>query len=235
MLPPICREMLIRAAGLPLPVTRITRSATPSLTSAISLRRTGTLPSTEIDRAADVIQRRELAGGQHQVLLVVLLQPAHRVDQIDRLEPVGYIHQGQPVRQHFLRVHDHGHFARIRGLHLNSSDSLHPAEEGTQNVVRVVAQILAGHVAVQDQAEDRKHRRSDTRYFELGIRRQVAANLIHLPIHQLKPVLDIGIGIEQDGDLGVAAYGSGAHAVHALHRDHRFFQRASDIQQHHVG
>ena len=183
---------------------------------------------------ADVVEVRELAGGENEILRVVLREPSDRVDLIRGAEFVRHIHQRQPVREHLLRIDDHGDFARVRPLHLDGAHSRHAAEKRPQNVVRVIAQIRVGDVAAQDEAEDRKDRGRDALDINFRVRRQRRARLADARLHQLKRVLHVGVGLKENRDFGIAANGLRINAPHAGRGADRFLDRARHGEQHGV-
>ena len=109
------------------------------------------------DGIAHLLDVLELTCGQNEILLVILLQAADRLDLIDRAQPVRNIHKREVVGQQSLWIDNDGNFPRVAGLHFNLAHARHTTKERPQHVESFVAQVGPGNVAIQNEAEHRKN------------------------------------------------------------------------------
>ena len=135
VLPPICRVMLISAAGCPSPATMRTWSSVPGLTDA----RSPTRSPCETTIVRDVVGRVRLGGRHDQILAVVL---RHASDGGDRRRRLGW-----PLRD-LVKViccaasfagsaidFDLAHVAR---LHVDAADARHARDQRLDLIARQI-------------------------------------------------------------------------------------------------
>ena len=92
-------------------------------------------------RRADVVEARQLGGGEHEVLPVVLRQAADRVDLVGGLQRVGHLVDRQLRGVQPLGIDDDRDLALLAREHLDVRDARHAAEQRPELEHRDVAQV----------------------------------------------------------------------------------------------
>src|SRR5208282_2913720 len=181
---------------------------------------------------ADLIEAGEQSRRDDEELRVILVQAADGGHAVGRAQPVGYIREGQTMGQGARRVHDHGNFTRVGGLHLDATHSRHAREHGPQVVIREVAQIGARHVAGENQAEDGEDGRGNALDDDFRLRRHPAARFADAGLDELQGILHVHLRAEKHGDFAGTANRLRADAADTEHGAHRFLDRPGDLEQH---
>src|SRR5260370_18444009 len=131
-----------------------------------------------------------------------------------------------------LRVHDDGDFPGVAALDNHLADAGDAAEQRPENVVSLVAQILAGNIAIEDEADHRKDGWCEALNLHLGFGREAAARFRDACLNKLKGVLHVHGGVEKNGDFARAADGLRTDAPHAKHTAGRLLERPRYCYQH---
>src|SRR5882724_9476368 len=152
-------------------------------------------------RVADLLDILKLAGGEHKILLIVLLQTPDGLNLICSTEAVRHVHKRNTVREHFLGIDNDGNLARVAGLDFDLADPGHAAEERPENIERFIPQIRAWYVSVQDEAEYRKNGRGDARDENIRVGRHGTASFSHTRLHHRHRILHVHVRLEGNGDL----------------------------------
>ncbi len=180
---------------------------------------------------AHFVRALELGIGQHQKLLVVAVETSHATDVVGGAQPLRNVGQAEVVGQSLLGINEDGDLTRIRGVHFHAAHALDAAEHRPQVVDRVIVQVGIGHVAVQNQAQNRENAGRQPLDLNLGLGGERAARFIHTRLHQLQRLLHIGARTEEDGNFRSAADGARTHPPHSQHGTHLFFNRTGNDEQ----
>ena len=176
-----------------------------------------------------------MAGGEDQIARVILVEPPHGLNGVRRAQPVGDVHQREPLGHHLLRVDNDGDFPNVARLDFHLGDAGHAAEDRAQVVEGVVAEVGARNVAVQDHHQDGPGAWRDALDGHLGHGRQVPLRLADRGLGQLQRVLHVRVGVEENGNFTGAADGFRAHSPSSEHAPPRLLERPRHGEQHVLG
>ena len=174
------------------------------------------LPERDND-PTDVVEAGQLAGRQHEVLLVVLRQPAHRRDLIRVLQGFRHLIERQLGGVQLVRINDHRELALVGRDDVDARDAGNAAEQRPNLEHRDVAQIRRGNVPGDVEAHHRKQRGRHPLDPHLGAGGQPRPHLVHLALHQLQRVRHVGVRVEDRGDFGRPTDRARPHAPDAKH------------------
>ena len=111
----------------------------------------------------------------------------------------------RPAAVSFDRIEHDLDLARVAREHLDAAGARHARERRPHDVERVVVQLGRRQVAGQAEDEHGKHRRRQALDRQLGVGRQLAADLRDAVLHLLQRDDHVGRRVELRGDLGRAA------------------------------
>ena len=184
----------------------------------------------------DLIEILEARVRQHQVELVMILQPSHRLQHIGGGQGLDHVVDGEAIGQQARRIDIH---AVLGLLSAEDADAGHAVDRRKQRHQLILGDVAQPHridcLRSQAVGGHGKHGGIHPPRGEAGARWQRRQHLVDCRLDLLQGQRHVAAPVEVDGKIGRAATGGGADIAHARHRSHSDLHRTRHRNGHLIG